>query len=149
MRNTERLDDGHSSTIMFSDDPTIRLFEKEVTPPAFQSGGPIDTTTMRNIRYRTNSPKKLITNGQMSSTVAYATESYPRIQTMLGRNQLVTVLFPDGAHIMFWGWLDSFAPGALAEGAQPTAAVVVQPSNHDDDGNEVAPVYVPPATSNS
>lgn len=149
MTNNERLDDGHSTTIMLALAPTAKMFEKEVTPPAYQGGGPIDTTTMRNVAYRTASPKKLKTTGQMTSTVAYATSVYPILLGIIGRNGLVTVMFPDGSHMVFWGWLDSFTPGSHAEGAQPTANIVINPSNHDNDGVEVAPLYVPPSSSNS
>jgi hypothetical protein len=59
--NEIRLDDGHSTIFMFSEAPTIKLFEKEVTPPGMTSGGPIDTTTMRNVAWRTMTPRSLKT----------------------------------------------------------------------------------------
>jgi hypothetical protein len=43
-----RLDDGFSTIITFANAPTIKLYEKEVTPPEIMIGNAIDTTTMRN-----------------------------------------------------------------------------------------------------
>ena len=52
-----RIDDGHSTTISFADFPTVKFWEKEVTPPGVDGGGPNDTTTMRNVILRTMAPK--------------------------------------------------------------------------------------------
>ncbi len=106
-----------------------------------QAGGPIDTTTMRNIAMRTMSPKQLKTLSQLSATVAYASSVMEVIYAQLGVNQRITVTYPDGARYRFWGWLDSFTPGAHVEGEQPTAEIVIQPSNHNNEDEEAAPEY--------
>ena len=41
-----RIDDGFSTTISFSDFPTVSFFEKEVTPGGIEGGGPTAITTM-------------------------------------------------------------------------------------------------------
>lgn len=144
LANALRLDDGFATVITIAGAPTVKLFEKEVTPPSFAAGGPIETTTMRNSRMRTAAPKKLLTTGQISATVAYATDSIPVLQAQIGVNQQITVTFPDGSTLAMWGWIDAFTPGNNTEGAQPTANLVVQPSNRDNAGAEQAPVYTAP-----
>tara|TARA_R110002167_G_scaffold46072_1_gene137792 strand:- start:2 stop:454 length:453 start_codon:yes stop_codon:yes gene_type:complete len=138
-----RLDDGFATTITLANGTT--LYEKSVTPPGLDGGGAIDTTTMRNTLYRTNSPKSLITLSECSVTVAYDPNAYSAIITTLNTNQLITVTFPDGTTIAFWGWLNSFTPGEATEGEQPTAEMNVVPSNHN---NAAPPVEVAPAIVN-
>jgi hypothetical protein len=74
-------------------------------------------------------------------TAAFATEVIPEIEAQLAVNQLITVTFPDGATLVFWGWLEEFTIASMKEGEQPTATVKFNPGNIDSDGVEVAPVY--------
>jgi hypothetical protein len=143
----ERLDDGFSTIITLANIPTVKLFEKGVTPPGITAGGPIDTTTMRNITWRTMSPKVLKSLTPVSATVAFATNAIPVVQGQIGHNQLITITFPDLSTLVFWGWLEEFSIGALSEGEQPTATIKIQPGNIDNDKNEVAPHYTPPLES--
>ncbi len=142
--NNKRLDDGFSTTIELELIPTVKLYEKEITPPNITGGGPIETTTMRNTAWRTAAPKKLKQMGQISTTCAYATDSFPVLFAQIGVNQQMTVTFPDGASLRLWGWLDEFTPSAFKEGDQPTASVKFQPSMRNNDGVETAPVYTDP-----
>lgn len=142
--NQLRLDDGFSTIIELANLPAVKFFEKEVTPPGITAGGPIDTTTMRNTAYRTMSPRQLKSLTKCTATVAYATEALEQVWAQIGVNQLVTVTLPDGSTIEFWGWIEEFTPGNHTEGAQPTAALTIQPSNRDADGAEVAPAYTSP-----
>ena len=143
----ERLDDGFSTIITLSNVPAIKLFEKEVTPPGISAGGPIDTTTMRNITWRTMSPRALKSLTPASVTAAFATEAIPQITEQVKVNQLITVTFPDLSTLVFWGWMEEFALNAFVEGEQPTATITFQPGNIDDNDQEVAPVWTPPAES--
>lgn len=145
--NTLRLDDGFSTLITLANLPTVHLYEKEVTPPGFDLGGPIDTTTMRNANWRTSAARQLKTLTQVQATVAYATDALEDILAQLGVSQLVTVTFPDGSSLEFYGWIEQFTPSAHKEGEQPTAAITIHPSNRDALGAESAPVYNDPATS--
>lgn len=144
LNNSVRLDDGFATFITLAGAPTIKMFEKEVTPLGYSGNGPIDITTMRNTAWRTQSPKALKTLTPVSATVAYATDALEPLQAQVGLNQQITLTLPDGSTMVFWGWLDEFQPGANTEGEQPTASITVQPSNHDNEGNEVAPVYTAP-----
>lgn len=149
MHNSLRLDDGFSTIITLANVPTAKMYERDVTPPGYTAGGPIETTTMRNIAYRTSAPRKLKNLSQVSATVAYATEIYPQIFEQIGVNQLVTVTFPDASSITFWGWIEEFTPSTHTEGEQPTASLVIQPGMRDGNGDEVAPVYSEPVESES
>jgi hypothetical protein len=138
-----RLDDGYQTTIEFSvggSGEGIKFWEKNVTPPGMDAGGANDTTTMRNTLYRTKAPKYLITMTDMTLTVAYDPDLYSSILDMIRVNQLITINWPDGASLEFWGWLDKFTPGQVMEGAQPEATITIVPSNQNEDGEEVAPV---------
>ncbi len=147
--NELRLDDGFSTIITLENLPTIKLFEREVTPPGFTSGGPIETTTMRNLAYRTSAPRKLKSLTPVTATVAYATIALTQIWAQIGVNQLITITFPDGSTIAFWGWIEAFTPANHTEGAQPTASLTVQPGMRNSDGVEVAPVYTEPQEESS
>lgn len=140
-----RLDDGFSTKIGFSLNPSVLLYEKEVTPPGLSAGGANDTTTMRNTTYRTQSPKKLISSADSSAKCAYDTAVQPQIVAMIGKNQLITYTYPDGSTLAVWGWIDEFTPDALTEGSQPTANVKIIPSNQNGSGVETAPVFTPAA----
>lgn len=136
-----RLDDGFSTTITLANLPSVKLFEREITPPGYTAGGPIETTTMRNTAYRTSAPRQLKNLTPISVTAAYATEALEDIWGQIGVNQLITVTLPDGSTIEIWGWIESFTPSTHKEGDQPTAAMVIHPGMRDSDGEEVAPEY--------
>lgn len=135
------LRDGHSTIVSFANISNVNFLEKEVTPPGADGGGPNEVTTMRNVEWRTMAAKKLLTLTSMSLTVAYDPAIMDDVRTQLQENQLITVTYPDNSTIEFFGWIDSFIPGTNVEGEQPTAELVIQPSNEDLDQQEVAPVY--------
>ena len=125
------------------------MWEKTVTPPGIQAGGETDTTTMRNLTWRTRSPKKLKTLSNMSGSCAYDTKVFDATDGMLkyiGVNQRIRATFPDGSTVEFWGWLDEFTPDSVSEGEQPTASFTIIASNHNGTtkvtGTETPPTYV-------
>lgn len=137
-----RLDDGFSTTISLTGANTT-FWEKSVTPPGLDGGGSIDTTTMRNVNWRTFAPKSLVTMSEMSLTVAYDSSKIADISD-LNINQLIVVTFPDTSTLTFWGFVNSFVPGELAEGEQPEAEITIIPTNRD---NASPPVEVPPVVA--
>ena len=137
-----RMDDGFSTIITLENVPTVKIYEKDVTPPGISAGGGIETTTMRSNVWRMMAPKQLKSLTPVSVTVAFATEGMDDIMAQIGINQLVTVSFPDGSSLAFYGWVDEFTPGKFAEGEQPTATMSIIPSlTHPTTGAEAAPVY--------
>ena len=139
-----RIDDGHRTLITFDLSPTVKFYQKEVQPPGIDGGGANDTTTMHNDTWRTMAPKKLYTLSEATLTAAYDPEVFSDILNLINENGEVTVTFPDGATLVFWGWLNSFKPNKAVEGAQPTAEIQIIPSNQDNSGVETAPVYTAP-----
>lgn len=140
------LKDGFSTTITFSEAPAVKMEEKSVTPPGVDGGGENDTSTMRNTAWRTRQPRSLKTATEMSFEAAYDPAVYEDIISMVNVNQQITVNWPDGSSLTFWGWLNTFEPGELVEGEQPTATVTIIPSNQDNSGAEQPPVYTAPGT---
>jgi len=136
-----QLTDGHPTKITFGDDPDISLWEEQVTPPGIQGGGPNDLTSMHNTTWRTRYPKKLLTLSNASMVCGYAGVAYDQIVAIMNTNMEITVTFSDGTTLLFWGWLDEFVPNQHTEGENPTANVVIIPSNRNDSGVETAPDY--------
>lgn len=139
-----RLDDGFRTLISFGGAFGVTLWEKEVTPPGMDGGGPVDTTTMRNSFWRTRNPRWLITLTDLAATVAYDPFFYTTALTFMNVNTFLDVQFPDTAIVSFWGFLDKWTPNPNREGEQPTANIIIVPTNQDENGFEVNPVYVGP-----
>ena len=138
------LTDGHSTTITFNAlGSGVTLLAKEIslTPPGIEGGGSNDTTTMRNIKWRTKQPKRLLELTDGALEFQYDPAVYDQILTIINQNDLITVNFPDGSTLDFYGWLNNFTPGAHVEGEMPTATGTIHCSNQDNSGNEVAPDY--------
>ena len=135
-----RIDDGFSTIISFENYPSIKLWEKTLTPPGVDGGGAVDTTTMRNTAWRTMNPKKLKTMTDSSFTAAYDPAVYSDIVDACNETQRITVTFPDESTILFWGYINSFTPNENTEGEQPTASVAIVATNQNDAGVETAPV---------
>lgn len=142
---SKRIDDGHSTIITLTSPATVKLYEKEVTPPGIDGGGANPTTTMRNTVWRTMAPKKLKTFDEIAVVASFATDVYQDLVGAVNVNQLITLTFPDGSTLEIWAWLNIFKPNRFVEGEQPTAQVTFICSNQDDAGVETAPVYTAPA----
>lgn len=139
MPSGQRLDDGFSSTISFSLDTNIALWEIEVKPPGVDGGSPVETDTMRNTTWRTRNPKQLKTMTGMELTVGYDPQALSSIVSMINVNQVITLTWPDGSAWKFWGYLRSWEPGNLKEGERPTAKVMIEPTNQNNSHTEVGP----------
>lgn len=133
------LSDGWQTLIEFAEKPDILLREKTVKPPGIDGGGSIDTTTMRNETVRTFEPKHLKTITESTVSVSYDPAAYNDIMEMIQVKQLITITFPDGSTLPFWGFLDKFEINELSEGEFPLADCTIAPCNTDDDGDEVVP----------
>lgn len=142
---SERIDDGFKTLISFALASSVLMYEKSITPPGMSSGGATDTTTMRNTTWRTKAPKKLISLEPASIVVSYDPAVYDQILAMIGKNQSITITFPDNSTLVFWGWLDVFTPNEITEGEQATANVTIIPSNQNASQVETAPVYSEPS----
>lgn len=128
------MGDGYSTKITIAADTDIDFWEKTVTPPGLDGGDPVDTTTMYNLRYRTLRARNLQTVTEVSATVAYDAAVYSQIQAVINVETTITITFPAGDTVAFYGYLRSFIPGEIAEGAQPEATITIQPTNWDSAG---------------
>lgn len=136
-----RIDDGFSTTISFSAGTSALtvIWEKEITPPGISGGGENDTTTMRNTSYRTKWPKSLKTLTESSLLCAYDPDAVTEYLSMINVNQSIEITFPGSEVLTFWGYVDSFTMNAIVEGEQPTAEVVIIPTNQNNYKVETAP----------
>ena len=126
-----KLNDGYRSLITFASDPNVELWEKSVTPPGMDGGDEIDTTTMHNDVYRTMSSRALKTLTEMQATCAYDPIIYQSLLVLINIETTVTVTFPDGSTLAFYGFMKSFEPGELVEGEQPEITITIVPTNQD------------------
>ena len=141
-----KLDDGFSTKIAFSVDPDVSFWEVTVKPPGIDGGEKIDTTTMFNGALKTFAARTLkqLTDGGASA--AYDPQAYLDILSLVNVEGSVTVHWPDGSTLDFYGYLNKFEPGDNTEGEMPKASINFCCTNWDSVNNlEVGPVYTAPA----
>jgi len=139
---SEALKDGFGISVSFgtSTDVNLVIDPVSVNPPGIDGGDAIDTTTHSNSVYRTKTPRSLkeITDG--SFRAAYDPDGWDDILAAINVNQAITFTYPDGASVVFYGYLRSFEPGDFVEGEQPEGEGVIVVTN-DNEGTETAPDY--------
>jgi len=136
-----RLLDGYSTKITFARDPDVSLWEVSVKPPGIDGGDPIDTNTMHNVSWRTMAARALKTLTESTFTAAYDPDCYNQLLQLVNVYDTLTVRFPDGSTLAFYGFLRQFDPNDNTEGEMPTATVTFQPTNYDyTNAVEAAPV---------
>lgn len=136
------LGDGYRTTICIASDTNIELWEVSVNPPALEGDEPVDTSTMHNTRYRTKAPRGLVTLNEFTFTANYDPIAYSSVASIINVATTITIRFPDGSTLCFYGFVRTFAPDALEEGTVPTATVTIVPTNMDPTNCvEAAPVY--------
>lgn len=136
-----KLDDGYSTKIAFAADPDVSFWEKTVQPPGIDGGDAIETTTMHNTTWRTMASRALKTLTEASCTAAYDPNVYNNILSLINVETSVTVHFPDGSTLAFYGFLKTFEVNEHTEGEQPEATITITPTNYDPTNKvEEAPV---------
>ena len=120
---------------------SLTFLEKSVTPPGMDGGDPIDTTNNSKTTYREQYPRTLVQVTGGSATVEYDPSTYASILGAVNVLQYITIEYLEGDQIQFYGWLRSFTPSDLAEGAQPTAEIVIESAGVDNEGAEEGIVY--------
>jgi hypothetical protein len=132
--------DGRATILTFakvSSGVFIYLDEKGVTPVGLDGGGGIDTTTKRNIRYRTKHPKSLIEVSDSSISGLFHSDCLSEIMEQINVNQWITLTFANGKTWQFMGWLNKFTPGEQVEGGQCSCTLQIIPSMETESGVEV------------
>jgi hypothetical protein len=137
-----KLTDGFRTLIAFAANPTVKFWEKRVTPPGLDGGDKIDISTMHNSTWRSFYASSLITMSDATVRVAYDPAVYSDILSLLNVPGSVTVWFPDSSYLNFFGFIRMFEPDEMSEGSQPEATLTLTCTNFDPVNKvEAAPVY--------
>ena len=141
--NGIKLEDGHPTKVTICSRPSLLIWEKTASPPPVEGGDAIDTTTFFNTTWRTSAPRALKTLDEFTYTGAYEPGIYgtDEIMAAVNRRDTITVEFPDGSTLAFYGYLRRFEPGEHVEGEMPMATITIVPTNWDPtNSTEEAPV---------
>lgn len=126
------LNDGFSTKIAFQSDPDVSFWEKTVQPPGIDGGDAIEITTMHNTTWRTMVPRALKTLTEITGTAAYDPNVVNNVNSLINVNNDITVHFPDGSTLDFYGYLKSVEFGENTEGEQPELTYTIVPTNYDN-----------------
>lgn len=139
-----KLKEGYQILVAFALAPTIALWEKTVKPSGIDGGDKIDQTTQHNDTYLTAAPRYLVDITDTNMKVAYDPAAWDTILSIINVQQSITVHFPDGSTLSFFGYLKSFEPDDLQIGSQPEATCVIVVTNVDPiNCIESGPIMVP------
>lgn len=121
------LKNGFRSLITFSSNSNIKLWEKSVTPPGFDTGAMVPLGSLQNQLFRIYKPSDLITVTECRVLVAYDTEVISDILSLCenGDSEIITVTFPNSRRWSYPGCLQKFMPNELSDGMQPTALATI------------------------
>jgi len=129
------LKDGYQTLITIASDTDISFWEKTVTPPGIEGGERVEQTTMHNTTWLTFRPQELADLTECTIVAAYDPDAYDEILAVLNVETTITVTFPDGSTLAFFGYLRTFTPSENARGSQPEATIVIGPTNWDSSNN--------------
>lgn len=134
------LIDGAGTKVDFDASANVKFSELSLQPPGFTGGGAINTTGLRNVRVRTQQPKKLVSVSSSKGTVKYDPLFLEDAYALQGVNGEITITHADGATTVGWGWLEDFTPNENEEGNEPIADILIEWSNENASGVETKPV---------
>lgn len=129
--NQVMLHEGYPIKVAFARASNICFEEIEVQPMSLKSD-PINTTTQFNTLLDSKDAPAVGEAGDIVLTVSYAAEAWSDIWTKLFlQNGSVTVRYPDGTTIDFYGYLGVFEPQAQKRKEMPTAKITIVVTNWD------------------
>lgn len=137
------MKEGYVTRLAFAALPTVSLWIKSLKPPGVDGGDPIDITTMHNATWETMAYKALKKLTEGTFTAAYDPNIYAsaQIQALININTSISVHYPDGSTLVFWGAMTKGDPSEHKRGEFPEFSVTFVPSNWDDvNWVEAAPV---------
>lgn len=138
-----KLENGHSTKIAFAADPDVSFWEKTVKPPGVDGGDAIEVDTMHNTTWRPKAPRTLKTLTDCSGSAAYDPNVITQAILLINVETSITIHFPDGSTLAFFGFLKSLEFNELSEGEFPMLTYTIVPTNADPTtGEEAAPVFV-------
>lgn len=125
------LQDGYRTLIAFNRNPNLLAWEKDVQPPGIDGGEQIQQTTMHNNVWRTCAPRSLKTLMEHTSTCAYDPAVYTDLVSLINMPTSITVRFPDGSTLSYFGYLKKAEIKPHVEGDQPEMTLTIVPTNWD------------------
>lgn len=125
------LKQGFPSKLTFANNTTLSVWEKKVKPPGLDGGEAIEQTTMFNTLYRTFAARTLITMTPLNLSGAYDPNLFVLLLAQINIEQVLTLTFPEGTTLAFYGYLQKADFNELAEGVQPEISLTIQPTNAD------------------
>ena len=138
------LNDGYQTLIAFALAPAVNLWEKAVEPPGIDGEEKINTTTMFNTTWRTFYPRSLKSLTDANCKGGFSAHVYTDIVSLCNQPGSITVHFPNGDQLSFFGYLKDFKPEPLEEGKFPEASFMIVCTNYDPvAGVEAAPLFTP------
>lgn len=131
------LHEGYRAIIVFARLPTASFWVRTVKPPGVTKGEPIDITTQHNVEHTTKAEAALKewTNAQV--VASFDPNLYNNIKNSLlgsrlaSANGSVTIHFPDGSTLDFFGWGNNFDFSAFERLNKPEVTFDVVVSNFD------------------
>jgi hypothetical protein len=135
------LRDGIQTLVFMSGLPRDLYGEIEVTPPGVTGRGPIDMVGLRQVEWATQAPKSIKNLTPVNAKAMYDPAIIPSVWNLLQINQQIQIQFPNGARLVFWGWLEEMNLDPHSEGNRPTLNWVIQPSNLNTQCVETGPTW--------
>lgn len=126
-----KLSNGYKALITLNSIPTLEIWEIEVGAPGIDGGDPVDTTTQHNTVLVTREPASLIDLTPFDVTCAFDPIIYTRALTYVNKKDTITVKFPDGTTLAFYGWFQNLSPPTMVRGTMPTMTLTICPANQN------------------
>ena len=139
----KKLTKSWKTTVTIAADLTLEFFEQSVTPPGIDGGTPIDTSTMLNTKWKTQSPGRLIMMTDMTIKGYYDPLIYSSLALYVNVITTITLTFPDLSTLAFYGFIKQVAFSELTnDNSKPSVTLTIAAANQDPSTCvEAAPVY--------
>lgn len=153
--NAPFMKEGFRVQLSFGLAPNFCLWEIDIKPPDIDGQEEIDTTTQFNAGglvsgavltppLRTFYPRAVAKLSNVEGMYAYPSKAYEDVWLVLNVLQSITIHFPNGDQLVFWGHLKAFKPEALKEGDFPKANCAIVVDNWDPANNvQAVPIFLP------
>lgn len=126
------LYDGYTTFVaitsnLVADAPGNYLWEVTVTTPGIDGGDPINQDTMWNLVWHTVSPRHLKTLMEFTFVAGWDPSGFAVLSSYINVIVNITVYYPDGSTLTFWGFMRKVEPQEHKEGEMPKINVTVTP----------------------
>jgi hypothetical protein len=135
------IPDGFGAKLAFNANPSLQVWEKKVKPLTVDGGDAVEQSTNWNANTRTFSARVLHKFDDITIEAGYNPDCYAGILALVNVEGSITVYWPTGDKLDFYGYLKKFEDSDLTESEKPMATLTIALTNRDADGNEVPPVY--------